>query len=77
MSEENRNNDPLAHQKEVLKSAIKKIVDATVDIGVELYFNSKDTNTTGVSGECFSSAINALLISPNALKDSTIFIKST
>ena len=47
MSEENRNNDPLAHQKEVLKSAIKKIVDATVDIGVELYFNSKDTNTTG------------------------------
>ena len=33
-------------QKEVIKTAIKKLIDATVDIGVELYFTSKDNRET-------------------------------
>lgn len=46
MSEVTEMTERINEQKEVLKSAIKKIVDATVDIGVELYFNSRETGET-------------------------------
>ena len=38
--------DAKEKQKEIVKTAIKKLIDATVDIGVELYFTNKEHTET-------------------------------